>query len=116
MDLINTQRRHSQPYQFCELRSAKSRGNTLVSKRRRVVINNLAGRARALHRPGPMHHHRCLYHHCLADADGLNRRSLSNTLKKKFVVYFFIQIIENLYSPKNGRNNNELTNSTNKQQ
>jgi len=25
-------------------------------------------------------------------------------------------VIENLYSPKNGRNNNELTNSTNKQQ
>jgi len=25
-------------------------------------------------------------------------------------------LYENLYSPKNGRNNNELTNSTNKQQ
>jgi len=28
----------------------------------------------------------------------------------------FVAINENLYSPKNGRNNNELTNSTNKQQ
>jgi len=27
-----------------------------------------------------------------------------------------ININENLYSPKNGRNNNELTNSTNKKQ
>jgi len=36
---------------------------------------------------------------------------------KKYDSVEILQLfIENLYSPENGRNNNELTNSTNKQQ